>query len=71
MAVPFVAGTGAHIGTPRVLFEGDYLQPTLWTANTFFDPDSKRFLLSVREHDEEAPSHVEVITNWRQEMSRR
>jgi DNA-binding winged helix-turn-helix (wHTH) protein len=71
MAVPFVAGLGARIGTPRVLFEGDYLQPTLWAANTFFEPSGKRFLLSIREHDDEAPSHVEVITNWLQEMSRR
>jgi hypothetical protein len=47
------------------------VQPTLWTTNTFFDAGSKRFLLSIREHDDEAPSHIEVITNWLQEMSRR
>ena len=71
MAAPFMVSATPRIGTPHVLFEGDYVQPTLWTANTFFDTGSKRFLLSIREHDDEAPSHVEVITNWLQEMSRR
>lgn len=71
MAALFTAGAAPRIGTPHVLFEGDYVLPTLWTANTFFNAASKRFLLSIREHDDEAPSHVEVITNWRQEMSRR
>jgi DNA-binding winged helix-turn-helix (wHTH) protein len=71
MAAPFNAGASPHIGAPRVLFEGDYLQPGNWEANTFFDTQSKRFLLSIREHDEEVPSHIEVVTNWLQEISRR
>jgi hypothetical protein len=71
MAAPFMAGAAPRIGTPHILFEGDYVQPTLWTTNTFFEAGSKRFLLSIREHDDEAPSHIEVITNWLQEMSRR
>ena len=71
LATPFTPGNPPRIGTPHVLFEGDYLQPTLWATNTFFDASSKRFLLSIRDRDEEAPSHIEVITNWLQEIGRR
>ena len=71
MAVPFKPGSPPRIGPASVLFEGDYLQPTMWATNTFFDASGKRFLLSIQEHAEETQSHIEVITNWLQEISRR
>jgi hypothetical protein len=55
---------------PRLLFEGDFVSPSPWAANTFFDSSSGRFLLSIRD-DAEAPPRIEVITNWLQEISRR
>jgi hypothetical protein len=66
----FTPGAPARAGVPHLLFEGDFVPPSPWRANTFFDSSRGRFLLSLRD-DVEAPPRIEVITNWLQQISRR
>jgi hypothetical protein len=69
LATSFRGGNQPALGNPRVLFEGDYVQPTQWSSNTFFDQSSGRFLVGIPEREAEASAHIEVITNWVQETT--
>jgi Tol biopolymer transport system component len=59
-------------GKPRVLFEGQY-EPTVFTvANYDVSPDGQRFLMLKRsEAGEAAPTQINVVLNWFEELKRR
>jgi len=56
-------------GRPRVLFEGRYYQQE---ANVYdIAPDGTRFVMIKADPAESGETHVNVVTNWFEENSRR
>lgn len=49
---------------PRILFEGDFVEPNQWDRNVFFDARRQRFLMALPEEEVEAPRRIDIITNW-------
>jgi serine/threonine protein kinase/Tol biopolymer transport system component len=72
MAVDITTQPGFAAGKPRMLFEGQY-QPTLITfPNYDVSPDGQRFLmLKPSEAREAAPTQINVVLNWFEELKRR
>jgi Tol biopolymer transport system component len=72
MAVDIATQPGFSAGKPRVLFEGQY-QPTPATfPNYDVSPDGQRFLmLKASESAETAPTQINVVLNWFEELKRR
>jgi serine/threonine-protein kinase len=72
MAVDVTTKPGFSAGKPGILFEGHY-QPTLGTtANYDVFPDGQRFLmLKPSESAEAAPTQINVVLNWFEELKRR
>ncbi|MBI3048472.1 MAG: protein kinase [Acidobacteria bacterium] len=76
-AVPVTPGPTLSIGTPRVLFEGDYIQEQQGqgAANYDISGDGKRFVLMARVAQREpgperpAPQMI-LIQNWTEELKR-
>ena len=76
MAVTMAPGATLSIGTPRMLFEGDYVQedPTQGAANYDVSADGQRFLLMK----DAAPTaqatspepQINVVLNWTEELKR-
>jgi Tol biopolymer transport system component len=72
MAVDIAAQSGFAAGKPRMLFEGQYV-PTPLTA-PYYDvsPDGQRFLmLKASEQAQSAPTQINVVLNWFEELKRR
>jgi Tol biopolymer transport system component len=72
IAVDIATQPSFAAGKPKVLFEGQY-EPTVFT-NTNYDvsPDGKRFLmLKSTEQAQAAPSQINVVLNWFEELKRR
>jgi len=72
MSVEVTTQRGFAAGKPQVLFEGPYV-PTPLTA-PYYDvsPDGKRFLmLKPIEQGQGAPTHINVVLNWFEELKRR
>jgi eukaryotic-like serine/threonine-protein kinase len=59
-------------GKPRMLFEGPY-QPTVATIQNYdVSPDGQRFLmLKPSEQAEEAPTQINVVLNWFEELKQK
>ncbi len=72
MAVDISTQPGFAAGKPRVLFQGRY-EPTPATAPNYdVAPDGQRFLmLKPNEPEAAAPTQINVVLNWFEELKRR
>jgi serine/threonine-protein kinase len=72
MVADIATQPGFSSGRPRLLFEGPY-EPTVFTvANYDVSPDGRRFLMLRRtEHGAAAPTQINVVLNWADELTRR
>jgi Tol biopolymer transport system component len=72
MAVEITTQPGFAAGTPRVLFEGRYEPAPFPVANYDVSPDGQRFLmLKPVEQTGAAPTQINVVLNWFEELKRR
>ncbi len=69
MAVAVETGPVFSAGTPRLLFEGQYFSQTL-AANYDVSPDGQRFVM-ISEDELEAPTQINVVLNWFEELKQR
>ncbi len=72
MAVDITTQPGFAAGKPRMLFEGPY-EPTLFTnPNYDVSPDGQRFLmLKPTEQARVAPTQINVVLNWFEELKQK
>jgi serine/threonine-protein kinase len=71
MAVDIATQPGFAAGTPRTLFEGRY-EPTPATfPNYDVSPDGQRFLMLKPTEQAQAPTQINVVLNWFEELKRR
>jgi serine/threonine-protein kinase len=72
MAVDIATHPGFAAGKPMVLFEGGY-SPAPGTGNNYdVSPDGQRFLmLKPREQDQPAPTQINVVLNWFEELKQK
>ncbi len=72
MAVDISTQPGFVAGKPRQLFEGDYVPDPYARANYDVSPDGQRFLmLKPSEQTGNAPTQINVVLNWFEELKRR
>jgi len=72
MAVDITTRPSFEAGKPRVLFEGSYEPPLGTTTNYDVSHDGQRFLMIRRvEQAEAAPTQINVVLNWFDELKRR
>jgi eukaryotic-like serine/threonine-protein kinase len=72
MAVDIATQPGFAAGTPRMLFEGRYERAPFPSTNYDVSPDGQRFLmLKPNESAEAAPTQINVVLNWFEELKRR
>jgi hypothetical protein len=72
MAVDIATQPAFAAGTPRMLFEGLYETPPVPIANYDVSPDGQRFLmLKPSEQAGGAPTQINVVLNWFEELKRR
>jgi len=72
MTVDIATQPSFAAGKPRVLFEGQYEPTVLTAANYDVSPDGQRFLmLKSGEAGEAAPTQINVVLNWFEELKRR
>jgi hypothetical protein len=72
MVVDITTQPSFSVGKPKLLFEGPY-EPTPATF-PYYDvsPDGQRFLmLKPAESAETAPTQINVVLNWFEELKRR
>ena len=62
----FQAQPTRHVGKPRLLFEGDFEQ---WHHD--ISPDGRRFLMVKSEATPQAPTQINVVLNWFEEVKER
>jgi Tol biopolymer transport system component/tRNA A-37 threonylcarbamoyl transferase component Bud32 len=71
MAVDILTQPSFVAGRPRMLFEGPYLPTPLTNPNYDVSPDGQRFLmLKPSESAEAAPTQINVVLNWFEELKR-
>jgi Tol biopolymer transport system component len=73
MAVEIATKPSFSAGTPKMLFEGQYQSlSTISTPNYDVSPDGQRFLmLKPTEQVQSAPTQINVVLNWFEELKRR
>jgi hypothetical protein len=72
MAVDITAQAGFAAGKPRTLFEGRYERTPATSPNYDVSPDGQRFLMLKRSELEiAAPTQINVVLNWFEELKRR
>jgi Tol biopolymer transport system component len=72
MAVEVDTKSGFSPGTPRMLFEGAYLPTPAVLPDYDVSPDGQRFLmLKPVETQTSAPTQINVVLNWFEELKRR
>ena len=72
MAVDIATQPGFAAGKPRMLFEGPYLPTAATIQNYDVSPDGQRFLmLKPSESAGAAPTQINVVLNWFEELKRR
>jgi Tol biopolymer transport system component len=72
MAVDVTTHPSLSVGKPRMLFEGRYAQPPFPATNYDVSPDGQRFLmLKPIEAAQAAPTQINVVLNWFEELKRR
>jgi serine/threonine protein kinase/Tol biopolymer transport system component len=72
MAVDIATQPGFAAGKPRILFEGPYEPPPIPIANYDVSPDGQRFLmLKPSESVGTAPTQINVVLNWFEELKQK
>jgi Tol biopolymer transport system component len=72
MAVEIATQPSFAVGKPRMLFEGPYQASPATGPNYDVSPDGQRFLmLKPSEAREAAPTQINVVLNWFEELKRR
>jgi dipeptidyl aminopeptidase/acylaminoacyl peptidase len=72
MAVEITTQPNFALGNPRVLFEGPYVLATVPISNYDVSPDGRRFLMvKPTEQVQAAPTQINVVLNWFEELKRR
>jgi serine/threonine-protein kinase len=72
MAVDIAAQPSFTAGKPRMLFEGHYQTTPVTYPNYDVSPDGQRFLmLKPIEQAQAAPTQINVVLNWFEELKRR
>ena len=58
-------------GSPRVLFEGQYVNHSVPTGYQYYDiaPDGKRFLM-LKEDTAQEQAQINIVLNWFEELKR-
>ncbi len=72
MAVDIATQPGFTVGKPRALFAGWYEATPATFSNYDVTPDGQRFLMLKRnEQEASAPTQINVVLNWLEELKRR
>jgi hypothetical protein len=71
MAVDIATQPGFAAGKPRMLFEGPYELPPIPIANYDVSPDGQRFLMLKPSEQETAPTQINVVLNWFEELKQK
>jgi WD40-like Beta Propeller Repeat len=72
MAVEIATQPVFAAGKPRMLFEGPYAPAPITNPNYDVSPDGQRFLmLKPVDQDQAAPTQINVVLNWFEELKRR
>jgi eukaryotic-like serine/threonine-protein kinase len=71
MAVDIATQPGLAAGTPRMLFEGRYEPAPFPIDNYDVSPDGQRFLMLKPSEQQSAPTQINVVLNWFEELKRR
>jgi eukaryotic-like serine/threonine-protein kinase len=71
MAVDITTQLSFAAGKPRMLFDGHYEPPPFPIANYDVSPDGQRFLMLKPSEQEAAPTQINVVLNWFEELKRR
>jgi serine/threonine-protein kinase len=72
MAVEIASQPSFNSGNPRVLFEGQYVPTPGTFPNYDVSPDGQRFLmLKPSESAEAAPTQINVVLNWFEELKQK
>jgi Tol biopolymer transport system component len=72
MAVDIATQPSFNAGKPRILFEGRYERTPATGPNYDISPDGQRFLmLKPSEQEAAAPTQINVVLNWFEELKRR
>ena len=58
-------------GKPRVLFERAYVSTPRSLANYDVSPDGQRFLMLKAAEQAQAPTQINVVLNWFEDLKRR
>jgi eukaryotic-like serine/threonine-protein kinase len=70
MAVEIDSRSGFSAGKPKSLFQGLYQPSPILDANYAAAPDGRRFLMIKPGGEEQAPTQVNVVLNWFEELKR-
>jgi serine/threonine protein kinase/Tol biopolymer transport system component len=70
MAVEIDTRSSLSAGKPKSLFQGRYLPAPAQTANYDVAPDGRRFLMVKPGGEEQAPTQVNLVLNWFEELKR-
>jgi Tol biopolymer transport system component/predicted Ser/Thr protein kinase len=70
MAVEIATQPGFAAGKPRMLFEGQY-EGGGSLANYDISPDGQRFLMIKTNEQESAPTQINVVLNWFEELKQK
>jgi hypothetical protein len=71
MAVEVTTELSFSAGKPRVLFDGAYVPTPRSFPNYDVSPDGKRFLMLEGSEQGQAPTQINVLLNWFEELKRR
>ncbi len=71
MAVDIATQPGFAAGTPRMLFEGQYVPAPGASPNYDVSPDGQRFLMLKPVEQAQAATQIVVVQNWFEELKRR
>jgi len=71
MAVDVTTGSSFSAGKPKLLFDGPYLPTPATFQNYDVSRDGQRFLMLKASAQEQAPTQINVVLNWFEELKRR
>ena len=71
MAVDITTQASVSAGKPRMLFEGPYVPTGVTHPNYDISPDGQRFLMIKQSEQESAPTQVNVVLNWFEELKQK